>query len=83
MMKDLEANYTFKTLEFDDGKGKDGSATITFKNGEPVYLSWYNWDLDYNWMIEQVEKEIGKFKLSNHSGGNGHEGAVLEIIKEK
>jgi hypothetical protein len=73
---------TRKDLDFNGGKGKEGSAIITFLDGEPTYLNWYIWDLDHSWMIEQIEKELGgKIILSNHSGGNGHEGADLELVK--
>ena len=75
---------TRKDMDFKGGKGKDGSCTITYLDGEAVYLNWYIWDLDVEWMFGEVEKELGhKFKLSNWSGGNGHEGAELELIKEK
>jgi hypothetical protein len=71
-----------KDLSFNEGKGKEGAATITFLDGEPVYLNWYIWDLERQWMIEQVEIELGgKIILSNQSGGNGHEGADLELVK--
>jgi hypothetical protein len=73
---------TRKDLDFRGGKGKEGSATITFLDGEPVALNWYIWDLDTGWMIEQVEKELGgKVILSNYSGGNGHCSADLELVK--
>jgi hypothetical protein len=77
-----DSRITIKDLEFNGGKGKEGSATITFLNGVPVYLNWYIWDLDHAWMIQQVEQELGaKIKLFNLSGGNGHEGADLEVLK--
>lgn len=73
---------TRKDLDFNGGKGKEGSAIITFLDGVPVYLNWYIWDLDHQWMIEQVELELGKkIKLSNFSGGNGHQEAELEVIE--
>lgn len=75
-----DPRITTKDLDFKEGKGKEGSASITFLDGVPVYLSWYRWDLDLAWMFEQVEKELGKkFKLTNWSGGNGHESAELEV----
>lgn len=78
-----DPRITRKDLEFKGGKGKDGSATITYLDGEPVYLNWYNWDLNTKWMFKQVEKELGKkFKLSNWGGGNGHESAELEMLDE-
>jgi len=78
-----DPRITRKDLDFRGGKGKEGSATITFLDGAPVYLNWYVWDLDRKWMFEQVEKELGsKIKLSNFSGGNGHESAELELVKE-
>ena len=70
-----------KDLNFRGGKGKEGSATITFLDGVPVFLNWYIWDLDGAWMISQVEEELGgKIRLFNHSGGNGHESADLELL---
>lgn len=77
-----DPRITRKDLSFNGGKGKEGAATITFLNGVPVYLNWYIWNLDHKWMIEQVEKELGKkIKLTNRSGGQGHEGADLEIVE--
>ena len=79
-----DPRITVVDLDFNEGPGKEGSATITFLDGEPVYLNWYIWSLDRAWMFEQVENKLGsKFKLSNMSGGNGHEGADLELIKEE
>lgn len=76
-----DPRLTRKDLEFNGGKGKDGSATITFLDGKPIYLGWWIWDLDHAWMIEQIEKELGgKIILSNWEGGNGHNGADLELI---
>lgn len=76
------SRITLKDLNFNEGKGKEGSATITFLDGEPVALNWYCWDLDYNWLIAQIEHELSKkIKLVNHSGGNGHESAYIEIIE--
>lgn len=78
-----DPRITIKDLSFNGGKGKEGSATITFLDGIPVYLNFYIWDLDLGWMKEQVEQELGaKIILSNWSGGNGHMGAELEIVKE-
>ena len=78
-----DPRITRKDLEFNGGKGKEGAATIIFLDGQPVYLNWYIWDLNHEWMIQQVELELGgKIKLSNWSGGNGHEGADLEMVKE-
>ena len=78
-----DPRVTRKDLSFNGGKGKEGSATITFLDGSPVYLNWYIWDLDRGWMIEQVEKELGKkIKLANHSGGNGHEGADIVAAED-
>lgn len=72
---------THKNLEFREGVGKEGSACITFVDGTPVYLNWFIWNLDHEWMVQQVEKELGvKIKLSNYTGGNGHCGADIEII---
>lgn len=77
----VDPRITTKDLDFDEGPGKDGACTITFLDGEPVYLNWYVWDLDRSWMFQQVEKELGKkIKLTNFFGGNGHEGADLEVI---
>jgi hypothetical protein len=68
-------------MSFTGGKGKEGSATITFLDGEPVYLNWYIWDLNHNWMVEQVEAELGKkIELSNYGGGNGHCSADLKVM---
>lgn len=79
--KEPDPRITLKDLSFNGGPKKEGSATITFLDGVPVYLNWYIWSLDHNWMLEQVEKELGsKVKLSNLSGGNGHCGADLELI---
>lgn len=70
-------------LDFKEGKGKEGSATITFLDDVPVYLNWYIWSLNHEWMVEQIEKTLGKkIKLSNFSGGNGHESADLEIVED-
>jgi hypothetical protein len=75
-----DPRITRKDLSFNGGKGKEGSATITFLDGQPVYLNWYIWDLDQEWMFQQVEQELGaKIRLSNFTGGNGHCGADLEI----
>ena len=80
--KEPDPRITIKDLNFNEGKGKDGSATITFLDGEPVYLNWYIWDLDHNWMVEQIEKELGgKIILSNWGGGNGHNSADLQLVK--
>lgn len=69
-------------LSFNGGPGKEGSATITFLDNEPIYLNWYIWDLNYDYLVHQVEKELGsKINLSNMSGGNGHYSADLEIRK--
>lgn len=77
-----DPRITRKDLSFNDGPGKQGDATITFLDGIPVYLNWYIWDLDREWMFQQVEKELGKkFKLTNYGGGNGHESAELEVIE--
>jgi hypothetical protein len=77
-----DPRISIKDLSFNEGKGKEGSVTITFLDGVPVYLNWYIWDLDHNWMVEQVEKELGKkIILSNHCGGNGHCSADLELVK--
>jgi hypothetical protein len=71
-----------KDLDFRGGKGKEGSATITFLDGVPVYLNWYIWDLNEDWMVEQVETELGgKIMLTNICGGNGHVSADLELVK--
>lgn len=78
-----DPRITRKDLDFRGGKGKEGSATITFLDGEPGYLNWYIWDLDHDWMVKQIEKELGaKIRLFNLTGGNGHNGAELEIIKD-
>ncbi len=77
-----DTRITHKNLKFNEGKGKEGSACITFVDNNPVYLNWFIWNLDHEWMVEQVEKELGaKIKLSNYTGGNGHSGADIEIIK--
>lgn len=77
-----DPRITKKDLNFNGGKGKDGSATITFLDGAPVYLNWYIWDLDRKWMFEQIEKELGKkFKMKNMNGGQGHESCDIEIIE--
>lgn len=78
-----DPRITYKDLSFDGPPGQQGSCTITFLDGNPIYLNWYIWSLDREWMYQQVEKELGKsIKLSNMSGGNGHEGADLEVIDE-
>ena len=91
MMNDIDGipnpkpdpRFTYKNLDFDEEAGKQGSACITFIDGKPKTLNCYVWDLNLDWMKLQVEKELGsKIKLSNASGGNGHLGWDLELIKE-
>jgi hypothetical protein len=78
-----DPRITYTDISFTGGKGKEGSATIIFLDGVPVYLNIWIWDLDLDWAIGQVEQELGsKIVLSNWSGGNGHEGADLELVKE-
>lgn len=76
------SRISVKSLSFNDGPGKQGDVTIYFLDGVPVFLNWYEWDLDDDWMISQIEKELNsKIKLSNLSGGNGRFSADLELIK--
>jgi hypothetical protein len=71
---------TRKDLDWNDGPGKQGAATISFLDGVPRYLNWYVWDLDFEWMVEQVGKELGRtIKLVEVTGGNGHCAATIEM----
>lgn len=81
----LEApGVTYKNYDFKEGPGKEGSACISFVDGIPMYLNWYIWNLDHEWMMCQIETDLGmKIKLSNYTGGNGHCGADIEILKEE
>lgn len=79
-----DPRVTRKDFDANDGPGRQGSWTITYVDGIPAYLNWYQWQLDLDWMFTEVEKELGsKFKLSNWSGSNGHGGADLELIQNE
>lgn len=76
-----DPRISIKDLSFDEGPGKNGSATITYLDGEPVYVNWYNWDLNEQWMWSQIEEEIkSPFEIFNLHTNNAHGGA--EIIKK-
>lgn len=76
-----DPRVTYFDFDFKEGKGKEGSATITYFEGKPVHLNWYIWDLDRTWMMEQVNAKLGGIAiLCNFSGGNGHEGADIQEV---
>lgn len=73
---------SYKNFHFNEGPGKKGCACVTFVDGVPTYLNWFTFELDHEWMMTQLEMNLGlKFKLSDYVGGNGHSGADIEIIK--
>lgn len=76
-----DARITHKDMEFRGPVGKQGSCTITFLDGIPVYLNWHVWNLDINLMFKQVETELGKkIRITNITSNQGHEGGDIEII---
>ena len=76
----LAEGVTTKELDFRGGTGKDGSATIYFKDGKPIMVSWYEWSLEMPYLLEQLGKELGGWvKLIDTRGGNGHYRAVVEL----
>ncbi len=79
-----DPRITRKDFEFNGPPGQQGSATLTYLDGVPIYLNWYIWDLDLDWMQTQVEAYLGqKIILYNMNGGNGHESADLELVGAK
>lgn len=64
------------------GPGKDGTWSIYCLKNVPGMVSWYSWNLDHNWMINQIEHLIGwKIKLYNEIEGNGHGYGEIELIE--
>lgn len=80
---DEDPRISFIDFLFDEGPGKDGNACVICLDGIPIHVEYYIWDLDREWMAQQIEQKIGiKMKLTNFGGGNGHEDAEIIIIDE-
>lgn len=66
-------------LSWSGGKGKDGYATVIYKDGIPVVCQWYSWDLDEAFFFEEIAKVIGpEYENDGVSGGNGHYSCVFK-----
>lgn len=79
---ELPSNITLKDLNFDGAKGEQGSATIYYLDGIAFELNWYSWNLDFWWMVSQIEKELGRqINIIEITGGNGHEQGLIQYVE--
>lgn len=78
--EELAEGVTKKELSFREGRGKEGRATIYFKDNEPLMVDWYEWDLDRDWFLERLCEELGcRIELIGTEGGNGHYLASIQV----
>ena len=59
------------------GHNNDGSATVYLKDGEPVKVNYYVWNLSQENLQKNLEERFGPIELSDETGGNGHYSASI------
>jgi hypothetical protein len=76
-----ESKRTSILLDFNEGPGKEGTATIYYKDNEAFGVDYYVWSLEDEYLVQRIEEELGyKIKLYDYSGGNGHHSAKIKRI---